>query len=119
MTNTNQLVNLINDAFTNNDFNNLQTVFQKLVYQPQSVDVTRQKYLREQAVVNHDSLDIFIHQIVGGFAMGDATKHTYHIFVEAPMTFDDAKQMLLDAIKHRDFVDRTDVILPIVYDDVL
>lgn len=35
------------------------------------------------------------------------------------MTLDDTHQMLLDAIYRGDFVDRTDVILPIVYDDVL
>lgn len=56
---------------------------------------------------------------LGGFVIGDADKHTYRLFIEAPMTLDDTHQMLLDAIYRGDFVDRTDVILPIVYDDVL
>lgn len=51
--------------------------------------------------------------------IGDADKHTYRLFIEAPMTLDDTHQMLLDAIHRGDFVDRTDVILPIIYDDVL
>lgn len=75
--------------------------------------------MREQAVANLDSLDIFVNNLIGGFVIGDADKHTYRLFIEAPMTLDDTHQMLLDAIYRGDFVDRTDVILPIIYDNVL